>query len=153
MNNKGVTYIFIMFVMSVILIFTLSITSLGLVEIKLSSEANDRSKAYYMAEAGIYYARGVIRQNPGQPLLVPAAITVPADESDIGPYYDAVTPSNGYTKLHGFALTITYDGGSTIYTVESKGQYNEREVLVQAEIPADGSAINDLQKITDRDLQ
>lgn len=150
--NKGVSYIFIMLVMCVIFIFTLTLSTMGLNEDKISKQADDRSKAYYMAEAGIYYAKGVIAYDKSNPLQVPATITVPAATSDIGPFYDSVTPSNGYTKQHGFTLTFTYDG-STAFTVKSKGSYNGREAEVQAAIPNDGSAINNLQKITDISLQ
>lgn len=152
MNKKGVSYILIMFAMSVIFIFTFTISTMGHNEYKLSIEANDRSKAYYMAEAGMYYAKGVIHHNP-DPLQVPSTITVPAVTSDIGPYYDSDNPGDGYKKQHGFILTIAYDGVSTTYSIKSKGQYNGREALVQATIPADGSAINNLQKITDINLQ
>jgi hypothetical protein len=151
MNNKGVTYILIMVMMSVIFIFALAISTMGLNDAKMSVEDNDRSKSYYMAEAGVYYAKGVIHHNP-DPMQVPSTITVPADAVDIGPFYDSVTPDNGYAKQHGFILTIIYSGSST-YTVKSRGQYNGRESMLQASIPADGSIINNLQEITDKTLQ
>lgn len=153
MNNKGISYIFIMFAMSIVLIFTFAISTMGLNEYKLSIEANDRSKAYYMAEAGMYYAKGVINYNKNKPSQVPSTITVPAATSDIGPFYDSTTPSNGYIKQHGFVLTFTYDSIALTFTVKSKGQYNGREAMVQAVIPINGSTIYNLHEITDINLQ
>ena len=59
-NNKGMSYVLISFMMLIVFGLVTSIWKLGINDITMSKLNNDISKAYFVSEAGVYYAGSVI---------------------------------------------------------------------------------------------
>lgn len=117
MNNKGMSFVFVAFLMFTVFILLFTIWQMGINDITLSKILDDNTKAYYIAEAGIYYGGSIILEainNSQEP-----ASTITVDK-----------PFSEYTASHGFTLTITKEGLN--YRVLSEGNYNNRVSKVEA---------------------
>ena len=125
-NNKGISYVFVTLVMSVIFVLAVAILTMGLNDTKLSKANNNKSKAYYAAEAGVYYGGAIV-------LEAVQAMVEPASSISVD------NPFSEYQMEHGFDLTITKEGSD--YRVLSEGIYNGETYKVEALVTIAGASI------------
>lgn len=125
-NNKGMSFVFITFLMFILLTFISAVSMLGMNDITLSKMHNDKSKSYYVAEAGLYYGGSITLEAVGALAEPPASVTVDK-------------PFSEYIKEHSFELTITKEGSN--YRVTSEGTYNDATSRVQGLVTISGGNI------------
>lgn len=126
-KNEGISFVFVTLIMSVIFTFAVMALTIGLNETKLSKINNDKSKAYYVAEGGLYYGGSMVLEAVG-------AMVEPASSISID------NPFTEYKSQHGFNLTITKVGAD--YRVLSEGNYNGQTYKVEALVTISESNIN-----------
>lgn len=127
MKNKGMSFIFVSFIMFSILGLLLIILNMGVNDMILSKRNNDKSKAFHLAESGIYYAGSIIYeavQSASSPAS-PITVNQPFDE---------------YSKNHEFNISIITEGSD--YRVISEGNYNNIIQKIEALVTISGDDIN-----------
>jgi len=125
-NNKGISFVFVTFLMSVLFILLATVWQMGINDITLSKMYNDKSKSYYIAEAGLYYGGSITLE------AVQTFVEPPADVTVNNPFSE-------YIKNHSFILTITKEG--TTYRVVSEGTYNGKTSKVEGLVTINGGNI------------
>lgn len=126
-NNRGISFVFVTFLMFTVLALLTTMWTIGTNDITLSKTINDGSKAYYTAEAGIYY---------GGSIILDAVLSAQEPQ----PAVTVNNPFSEYKKTHGFVLTITKEGSD--YRVLSEGSYNNRTHKVEALVTISGNIIS-----------
>ena len=125
-NNKGISFIFITFLMSTLFVILATVWQMGINDITLSKTYNDKSKSYYIAEAGVYYGGSIILEAVQSELEPPVNTTIEQ-------------PFSEYIKSHSFVLTITKEGAT--YRVVSEGTYNGKTSKVEGLVTISGGNI------------
>jgi len=125
-NNKGISFIFVTFLMGVIFTLLAAVWTMGMNDTTLSKIYNEKSKSYYIAEAGIYYGGSIIFEAVSTELEPQASVTIN-------------NPFSDYTKAHSFSLTITKEGSD--YRVVSIGTYNGQTSKVESLVTISGGNI------------
>ncbi len=126
MNKRGISFIFVSFLMCTVFILLSVVWSMGINDITLSKNYNEKSKSYYIAEGGIYYAGSTIY----------SALNIGAEPEA---FYTLSNPYTEYKKEHSINLTITKEGLS--YRVVSEGIYNGKISKISALISVSGENI------------
>lgn len=127
MKNRGMSFIFVSFIMFSILGLLLIILNMGVNDIILSKKSNDKSKSFFLAESGVYYGGSIIYEAVQSASSPVSSITVNQ-------------PFDGYIKEHGYNISITAEGSD--YRVISVGNYNNTTQKIEVLVTITGNNIS-----------
>lgn len=133
-NNKGSAIPFILLLMTSILVLLSAVLKLESVGVDRARINDNKLKAYYMAEAGVYYTGETVLK-PIPPSETTTIVESPkVDEKNV--FYEQ------YNQPHGFIVTITKQEELNKYKIDSVGTYNGQTQRIEAVAEINGELIS-----------